>query len=188
MTAQTNTSPSAGAEPIGPLELRPTGTLRPHPQQTLVPGLGREAYAALRADIAERGILVPLEVTVEGVVLDGHARLRAACELGVEHVEVRILAPDDEREHILLAALTRRQLSASQQAALLLELEQYRKMRAEARVRQRANLKQASEVATLPLGERRATSSPPLAGSAPARSKTRRAGRRRSKHPMTAAN
>src|SRR5207302_330585 len=41
-------------------------------------------------------------------------------------------------------------LSASQQAALLLELEQYQELRAEAQARQRANLKQASEVATLP--------------------------------------
>ncbi|MDP9277141.1 MAG: MT-A70 family methyltransferase, partial [Actinomycetota bacterium] len=85
------------------------------------------------------------------IVLDGRQRLRAALELGLERVPVRIAAPADELDHMLRAAILRRQLSPSQKAALVLELEQYRQLQGEARKRQRANLKQhASEVATSP--------------------------------------
>ena len=150
MRKQRTTPSIRRPEAVGLADKRPTAALSPHPQRALVPQLSEDAYLAFRADIGERGVQVPLEVTAEGVVLDGHARLRAALELDFEQVEVRILAPADERQHILHAALTRRQLSASQQAALLLELEQYQELRAEAQARQRANLKQASEVATLP--------------------------------------
>jgi N6-adenosine-specific RNA methylase IME4 len=82
--------------------------------------------------------------------LDGHQRLRAACELGLDRLSVRVVAPDDEVVYLLLAALRRRQLTASQKAALALELVSYEELRAQARVRQRQNLLQHTEVATLP--------------------------------------
>ncbi|MDX6413667.1 MAG: hypothetical protein QOH23_1077, partial [Gaiellaceae bacterium] len=82
-----------------------------------------DEYAAFLADIAERGILVPLEISEEGKVLDGRHRLQAARELGIDTVPVRIVAPADEHEHVLLAALQRRHLSASQKAALAVELD-----------------------------------------------------------------
>jgi N6-adenosine-specific RNA methylase IME4 len=109
-------------------------------------------YAAFRADIDRRGLQVPLEVTERGIVLDGRQRLRAALELGLERVPVLVVAPVDELDHMLRAAILRRQLSASQKAALVLELEQeqYVQLRGEAAERQRANLKQSTEVATLP--------------------------------------
>jgi hypothetical protein len=51
---------------------------------------------------------------------------------------------------MLRAAILRRQLTASQRAALAVELQQYRELEAEGRARQRANLRQLAEVATLP--------------------------------------
>jgi hypothetical protein len=48
---------------------------------------------------------VPLEITAAGVVMDGHGRLRAARELGLSELEVRVVEPADELEHILRAAL-----------------------------------------------------------------------------------
>ena len=120
-----------------------------------MPALSPEEFGELRDDIEKRKILTPLEVTEAGVVLDGHARLRAALELGHERVPVRRICPEDERTHMLLAALRRRQLSASQRAALALELSELEQERAQARRRQRQNLKQNAEVATLPpRGER----------------------------------
>ncbi len=107
-------------------------------------------FRALLADIAERGILVPLEITAEGVVLDGHQRLRAARELGHTHAPVRVVAPHDEVEHMLLAALQRRDLNPGQRGALGFKLLDYQRLREEAKQRQRANLKGAAEVATLP--------------------------------------
>lgn len=48
-----------------------------------MPDLTPEEYEALKADIAERGVLVPIELDDEGNVLDGHHRLRACEELGI---------------------------------------------------------------------------------------------------------
>lgn len=124
--------------------------LTAHPLAGEVPALSEAEFVALKADIADRGLQVPLELTAEGVVLDGHARLRAAGELGLEEVDVEVVTPRDEREHIFRAALTRRQLSASQSCALAVLLAPYEELREQAKGQQRANLRQATEVATLP--------------------------------------
>ena len=41
-------------------------------------------FEALLADIVRRGILTPLAITRDGVVLDGRHRLQIAVELGLE--------------------------------------------------------------------------------------------------------
>ena len=78
----------------------------------LFPDLRPEEYAALKADIAERGMLIPVEVDQDGQVLDGHHRLRIAGELSVEAPTVqRHMADDDERvSHIIALNLRRRHL------------------------------------------------------------------------------
>jgi ParB-like chromosome segregation protein Spo0J len=126
------------------------GELRPHRDAELVPAMSEAEFASLRADLAQRGIVTPLEVTCEGVVLDGRARLRAARELGLEEVPVLVIAPEDEVQHMILAALQRRQLSASQKAVLVLEVHSYADLTAAGRKRSRANLRQNTEGATLP--------------------------------------
>ena len=99
------------------------------------PELDADAYRAFVADLKQRGLQVPLDITNAGVVLDGHLRLRAANELGWEKLEVRVVEPADEVEYLLLAALQRRQLSKSQKAALVVELDQYRQSLEEGRRR-----------------------------------------------------
>ena len=138
---------SAAAETI--IEQAPE-RLRPHPQAALVPALTSDEYELLRADIAARGVVSPLEVTAAAVVLDGHQRLRAARELQLPSVPTHLVSPEDETEFLILAALRRRQLSPSQRAAIALELNEYRELRAQAQTRQRANLRGQTEVATLP--------------------------------------
>jgi N6-adenosine-specific RNA methylase IME4 len=109
-----------------------------------------EDYQAFRADVGARGLRVPIEINDENVVLDGRQRLRAARDLGHESVPIRVVETADELDYMLRAALLRRQLNASQCAALVVEFEGYDELRTEGRERQRANLRQASEVATLP--------------------------------------
>lgn len=122
-----------------------------HPQAKQVPGMEAAAFRCFCADIEQRGIQLPLELTAQALVLDGRERLRAALLLRLEQVPTRIVEPEDELEYMLLAALERRQLSASQRAALSVELDQYRQLRASAEERQRANLRQNRvEGATLP--------------------------------------
>ncbi|MDP9307559.1 MAG: ParB N-terminal domain-containing protein [Actinomycetota bacterium] len=107
-------------------------------------------YAEFLADIAANGVETPLEVTAAGVVLDGHHRLRAARELGLERVPVRIVSPANELAYMLRMAIMHRQLEKGQRAALVVELAGIEQLRADARKRQRANLRNQPEVATLP--------------------------------------
>lgn len=131
-------------------ERRHPGELAAHPEGEQIPVMPAGEYAAFRADIEACGIRVPLDITRAGVVLDGRQRLRAALELRHETVPVRVVAVEDELDYMLRAALFRRQLSPSQRAALVVELAQYHQLRERARKRQRANLRQSAEGATLP--------------------------------------
>jgi N6-adenosine-specific RNA methylase IME4 len=137
-------------------ERRPTAKLREHPDAHRIPAMSSEEYEGFLADVAERGLQVPLEVTRAGIVLDGRHRLRAVRELGLPSAPVRIVSPKDELLHMFSAALQRRHLSQSQKAALIVELAEYQEARAQAEQRQRANLRGAAEVATLtPRSERK---------------------------------
>jgi N6-adenosine-specific RNA methylase IME4 len=127
-----------------------------------------EEFRALLADVGERGIVTPLDVTAEGVVLDGRHRLRCARELALAELPVRVVSTENEVGYMLLAAVNRRQLSASQRAALVLELEEVQRARAQGRERSRANLKQNREVASLPArGGRSREGAAGLAGVSP---------------------
>ncbi len=131
------------------LEWRRTHELRPH-EHTELPPLSALARAALAADIGKRGIVEPLEITAEGLVLNGRERLAAAQQLGLEQLPVRLVNPADETEHVILAALQRRHLSASQRAALALELDRYRELKTAAEQRSRQNLRQHADGAGSP--------------------------------------
>ncbi len=134
---------------------RTTAALHEHPQAGLVPEMSAGEYQALLADIGARGIVTPLELTRSGVVLDGRHRLRAARQLNLARVPVRVVDPVDEVEHMLLGALQRRHFSQSQKAAVAIELDCYQQERDQAELRRRANLQHAVEVANLPpRGER----------------------------------
>ena len=136
-------------------ETLPTAELHDHPQAELIPPMRSGEYAVLVADIGERGVAVPLEVNSRGEVLDGRHRLRAAGELGLESVPVRVVESEDELAYILRAAINHRHLDASQRAALALELDEHRRRREDAQARRLANLRRGPDVATLPhRGER----------------------------------
>jgi hypothetical protein len=83
-------------------------------------------------------------------VLDGRQRLQAARELEFTSVPVRAVRVQDEFDYMLRAAIFCRHLSASQRAALVVELEAYHQLRSEAEQRRHANLRNAPEVAKLP--------------------------------------
>ena len=62
--------------------------LRAHDLCSALPPLPPGELAELRADIATRGIFVPIEVNRDGVVIDGHARRSIATELGLSVVPI----------------------------------------------------------------------------------------------------
>jgi len=90
----------------------------------LLPELTTEEFAALRDDIAERGVMVPVEVDDEGRVLDGHHRARACEELGINYpVVVRSgLTETEKRQHARRANLLRRHLSRQQRRQVIADV------------------------------------------------------------------
>ncbi len=132
-------------------QFRSPNDLRLHRQAELVPAMAVPELAALRADIVRRGIVTPLAITKDGVVLDGRHRLQVALELGLDTVPARVVDPDDEVDFMLSAALQRRQLTPSQRAALVLILTDYLTHKAAALTRRNANLRKgAADVARVP--------------------------------------
>ena len=97
--------------------------LKPHPHQNLVPAMSDTEYGDLLKDIKQNGILQPIDITYENVILDGHHRFKAAKELGIKEVEVRVpeLIDISADEYLISVALNRRQLSEGQKAALMVE-------------------------------------------------------------------
>lgn len=83
-------------------------------------------FERLKADIKERGILVPLILKSDNTLLAGHNRLRAAQELELEVVPAQyvrtMLSPEQEKVFVIKDNLLRRQLTAPQKERLILDL------------------------------------------------------------------
>jgi ParB-like chromosome segregation protein Spo0J len=80
----------------------------------LLPALSDEEYAALKADIRAKGVMIPIEVDERGAILDGGARQQICNELGIwnaPRVKRIGLTEDQKIEHILSVNLKRRHLS-----------------------------------------------------------------------------
>ncbi len=56
-------------------------TIPADPPYQVLPPMHAEQYAALLHDIAERGVLTPIDLDEHGHILDGHHRIRACGEL-----------------------------------------------------------------------------------------------------------
>ena len=90
----------------------------------VVPPLSDEAYAHLKRDISEKGVLVPVEYDEDGNILDGHHRVRACRELGVTEwprVVREGMTEDEKRAHARCLNLVRRQLTRKQKQELIRE-------------------------------------------------------------------
>jgi len=56
----------------------------------VMPELSAEEYRALKADIKENGIIVPITVDGDGRIIDGHHRYKAAQELGIDDPPIQV--------------------------------------------------------------------------------------------------
>ena len=87
----------------------------------LFPNLADDEFSALKDDIAQRGVLVPVEYDEDGNILDGHHRVRACRELGIKDwpTVTRGGMDDDAKfEHVLTINNARRHLSSAQKREL----------------------------------------------------------------------
>lgn len=85
--------------------------------QELIPPLSDAEYEQLKSDIALNGVLVPVVVDQNGAIVDGHHRVRACKELGIEDypVIIRTYASEDERaEDAIKLNLVRRHIDREQ--------------------------------------------------------------------------
>ncbi|GIV51804.1 MAG: hypothetical protein KatS3mg038_2325 [Candidatus Kapaibacterium sp.] len=92
------------------------------PYEDLLPHLSEEEFEALKADIAQRGVQVPVEYDEHGNILDGHHRVRACHELGIKDWPriVRVgLSEEEKIEHALALNLVRRHLTREQRQELV---------------------------------------------------------------------
>lgn len=81
-------------------------------QYQLFEALRAEEYEALKADIAKRGVMVPVELDEDGNILDGHHRVQIATELGIGYRTIKRegLSEQEKTEHVLKLNLLRRHL------------------------------------------------------------------------------
>src|SRR5260370_20257537 len=97
---------------------------RPEKYQ-LLPELPPEQFDALKADIAERGVIVAVVVDEFGAILDGHNRAKACRELGINDYPVEVRSGLSEPEKRVLARnlnALRRHLTREQVRALIADL------------------------------------------------------------------
>jgi N6-adenosine-specific RNA methylase IME4 len=90
----------------------------------VMPCLAPEDRAALKADIALRGVQVPVEYDELGSVLDGHHRVELCQELGITQWPRLVrygLSEDEKRQHARRLNLDRRHLSRDQIRLLIAE-------------------------------------------------------------------
>ncbi len=101
--------------------------------ETRLPSADGSPFSGLVDDVKRRGIVVDLLVTQDGLLLDGHRRLRAAKDVGLTEVpvkEVQVTGSEGWEQAVALAVnLHRRHLSEAERANLgssLLRLERQR--------------------------------------------------------------
>lgn len=69
----------------------------------VLPSMPPEQFEALKADIAERGLLTPLDVDEDGNILDGHHRYRACLQLGITDFPTIVRPGMSEQERRIFA-------------------------------------------------------------------------------------
>jgi ParB-like chromosome segregation protein Spo0J len=113
---------SRAAKETTPMKNDVTGTDRRPEKYQLLPELPPEQFQALKADIAERGVIVAVLVDEFGAILDGHNRARACRELGINDDPVEVRSGLTEAEKRALARnlnALRRHLTREQVRSLI---------------------------------------------------------------------
>lgn len=93
-----------------------------HPVADLFPMLADDELKDLAADIAERGLLQPIVLDVDGRILDGRNRYAACAIAGVEP-EFVTYDGDDPGGYAVAVNIARRHLTKGQQAMVLVKAE-----------------------------------------------------------------
>ena len=88
----------------------------------VMPDMAQDEYNALKEDIAERGVMVPIEFDEDGNVLDGHRRLKICAELGIDDYPKIVRSGMSEAEkwtHARKLNMARRHLTREQRREMI---------------------------------------------------------------------
>lgn len=96
----------------------------------LFDALTPDEYKTLKDSIAERGVLVPVEVDENNVILDGHHRVQAWEELKTEGHSIAAypvmirpgMTEAEKRNHVRVLNLARRQLSKAARKKVMADM------------------------------------------------------------------
>jgi N6-adenosine-specific RNA methylase IME4 len=102
-------------------------TIYKDPYLTLLPPLAEGDYNTLKADISERGLIVPIVIDEQNNIIDGHNRLRIAAELNLTEIpfDIRVNLSEEEKQQLALDLnLHRRHLDKEQRAGFALQMKQ----------------------------------------------------------------
>lgn len=94
-----------------------SGAINLQEKYQVLPSMPPDQFEALKADIAERGVLTPIDVDELGFILDGHHRHRACVELGITDFPTIVrtsLSEEDKRMFARKSNMLRRHLSREQ--------------------------------------------------------------------------
>lgn len=105
-----------------------------HPAADIFPLMDEAAFALLKADIAEHGLLDSITV-FDGQIIDGRNRYRACTELGISSFYDPLEECSDPIAFVLSRNLHRRHLTTSQRAAVAVAVEAIRAEAAKERQR-----------------------------------------------------
>ena len=88
----------------------------------VMPALAPDEFEALKADIAGRGVQVPVEYDEMGNILDGHHRVQACHDLGITHWPRLVrhgMTEAEKRRHARRLNLDRRHLNTEQRRTMI---------------------------------------------------------------------
>lgn len=119
--------PAPAGVTLAPVTLHVVQNLTEHPlNRQYFHELPADELAALKEDIRNRGVLVPVIATAAGVILSGHRRAQITRELGRIFIPVQFIKGEltaaQEREFLIKDNLLRRQLTADEKKALIVAL------------------------------------------------------------------
>ena len=117
--------------------------------EKLVPPLSKEDYTNLKESIIKDGVLYPVIINQEKVLLDGHHRLKICKENNIQTIETIFKTfPNqlDEKEFVISSNLNRRHLTTAQKADMGLEILDIEREKAKQRQGERTDLKPSNIV------------------------------------------
>jgi ParB-like chromosome segregation protein Spo0J len=85
-----------------------------HPAAEILPLAAGEEFEVMQTDIAVGGIIEPIKVDSDNLLVDGRNRLRVAWVLGLKSIPIERINPKDVLAYVISENIARRHLTVGQ--------------------------------------------------------------------------